>query len=171
MITQTDIVTKNTVITLSYVMYDDDSGKILEYRDDMLFLQDGSAELLPKLHEAVDGYSIGMSCGVLLSEADAFGAYDPQLLVKDEKTNFPSNDLKVGSTIEGHTDTGEILIFRIIDIDGEVVTADANHPLAGINLRFELKVKDIRQASTIEIERGKAFKLTSHCDTSKERFH
>lgn len=168
---QTSTVSKNTVITLSYVMYDDDSGRILEFRDDMRFLQDGSEELLPKLHEAVDGYSIGMSCDVLLTEDDAFGAYDPQLLVKDEKTNFPTNDLKVGSTIEGHTESGEILIFRIIDIDGEVVTADANHPLAGINLRFELKVQDIRQASTVEIERGKAFKLTPQCDSSKEQIH
>ncbi len=168
---QDTVVSKNTVITLSYVMYDDDSGKILEYRDDMRFLHDGSEELLPKLHEAVDGYSIGMSCGVLLTEDDAFGAYDPQLLVKDEKTNFPSCDIKVGSTIEGHTESGEVLIFRIIDIDGEVVTADANHPLAGINLRFELKVKDIRQASVVEIERGKAIKLTSHCDVTKEQFH
>ncbi len=168
---QTDTVSKNTVITLSYVMYDDDSGQILEFRDDMRFLQDGSAELLPKLHEAVDGYSVGMSCGVLLTEDDAFGAYDPQLLVTDEKNNFPSNDLKVGTTIEGHTESGEILIFRITDIDGEVVTADANHPLAGINLRFELKVQDIRQASTVEIERGKAFKLTSQCDISKDQFH
>jgi len=168
---QTSTVAKNTVITLSYVMYDDDSGKILEFRDDMLFLQDGSEELLPKLHEAVDGYSIGMSCDVLLTEDDAFGAYDPQLLVTDEKNNFPSSDLKVGSTIEGHTESGEVLIFRIVDIDGEVVTADANHPLAGINLRFDLQVKDIRQASTVEIERGKAFKLTSQCDVKKEQFH
>ncbi|VAX02185.1 hypothetical protein MNBD_GAMMA22-445 [hydrothermal vent metagenome] len=168
---QNTVVSKNTVITLSYVMYDDDSGKILEFRDDMRFLHDGAAELLPKLHEAVNGYSIGMSCGVLLTEDDAFGAYDPQLLVKDEKTNFPSCDIKVGSTIEGHTESGEILIFRIVDIDGEVVTADANHPLAGINLRFELKVKGIRQASAVEIERGKAIKLTSHCDIAKEQFH
>ena len=86
---QTDIVSKNTVITLSYVMYDDDSGQILEFRDDMRFVQDGSEELLPMLYEAVDGYSVGMSCGVLLTEDDAFGAYDPQLLVKDEKDNFP----------------------------------------------------------------------------------
>lgn len=162
---------KNTVVTLSYVMFDDDSGKILEYRDDMHFLHGGNEELLPKLHEAVNGYNVGMCCDVLLTEDEAFGPYDPELIVKDIIHNFPSTDIDIGSTIEGRTESGEVLLFRVTDVDGDVVTVDANHPLAGVNLRFSIEVREIRDATLGEIEMGRAYKLTSSKPTRQENYH
>ncbi|RYY91689.1 MAG: peptidylprolyl isomerase, partial [Comamonadaceae bacterium] len=66
------------------------------------------------------------------------------------KSEFPPG-VKVGGQLEGRNDRGEPQVFTVMKIKGDKVLLDGNHPLAGLDLRFSLKVVEVRAASAEEI--------------------
>lgn len=61
-------------------------------------------------------------------------------------------DIAVGRTLIGHDDAGNAVTFRITAIEDGLVKLDANHPLAGETLIFEIEIQEIRPANAVEIE-------------------
>ncbi len=149
-------ITKDTVVTLPYKLSDTQGNLIEESSEPMVYLHGGYNNTLPKLEEALDGKAPGAEVLVQVEPVDAFGEYDADL-VKIEPRNLFPEDVEVGMQFEGAPDAGEqadTLIFTVTDIaDGKVVL-DGNHPLAGIALRFELNVVEVRKASAEEIAHG-----------------
>lgn len=149
-------ITKDTVVTLQYKLSDTQGNLIEESSEPMVYLHGGYNNTLPKLEDALDGKAPGAEVLVQVEPTDAFGEYDADL-VKIEPRNLFPEDVEVGMQFEGAPDGGEqadTLIFTVTDIaDGKVVL-DGNHPLAGIALRFELNVVEVRKASAEEIAHG-----------------
>ena len=105
----------------------------------------------------VDGKEIGYKTMIQVEPEEAFGEYDPLLVRVEDRELFPT-PLEVGMQFEGIPEnadpTENPAIYVVTDIaDGKVIL-DGNHPLAGIALRFELTVTDVRAATDKEIERG-----------------
>ncbi len=142
---------KDTVVTLRYKV-SEPNGKLIEgSRDPMVYLHGGYENTLPKIEAALDGKEAGREVTLLLKPEDAFGVRDEALVRTIPKTEFPPG-VKVGGQLEGHTDEGQPHVFHVMKIKGDTVHLDGNHPLAGRDLRFNLKVTGVRAATTEEIE-------------------
>ncbi len=150
-------IAKNTVVTLNYKLSDAQGNLIEESREPMVYLHGGYQNTLPKIEEALEGKETGFETILHVEPEDAFGEYDAEL-VKIEPRNRLPTPLEVGMQFEGtpdETDEGQdALIFTVTDIADDKVVLDGNHPLAGIALRFDLNVTEVRVASDEEVAHG-----------------
>lgn len=141
---------KDTAITLSYKVADAKGKFIEEAKEPMTYLHGGYDNTLPKIEAALEGKEVGHTVTLQLLPEDAFGHRDESLERTIPKSEFPPG-VKVGGQLEGRTDDGEPHIFHVKKIKGDKVLLDGNHPLAGMELRFSIKVLDVRAASEEEI--------------------
>ena len=143
-------ITKDTVVTLRYKVADAKGKLIEESKDPMVYLHGGYNNTLPKIEAALDGRMPGYQVTLELKPEDGFGERDESLVRTIPKSEFPPG-VKVGGQLEGRNDKGEQQVFTVMKIKGPQVLLDGNHPLAGMDLRFSLKVTEVRAASEEEI--------------------
>ena len=141
---------KNTAVTLQFKVADVNGKVIEDTKDPTVYLHGGYGNTLPKIEEALDGKEPGYQVVLQLKPLDAFGERDESLLRTLPKKQFPPG-VKVGGQLEGHGDDGNMQVFNVMKIKGDTVLLDGNHPLAGKELRFTVKVIEVRQASEEEI--------------------
>ncbi len=162
---------KNTVVSLIYRLSDAQGNLIEESADPMIYLHGGYAGTFPKIEELLEGQEIGFETNVQLEPHDAFGDYDAELLRIEQRDRFPE-PLEIGMQFEGvpspndeedgaefiaaDDEDEQTLIYTITDLAEDRVILDANHPLAGMALRFWIQVTEIRLASSEEVENGLA---------------
>lgn len=112
----------------------------------------GCGSLFPKLEGALEGHGVGDIVRVRLLPDDAFGRRDTELLQEIPVDAVPPGEtLAVGKNLTGHDEAGNAVSFRITAIEDGLLKLDANHPLAGETLIFEIEIQDIRPASAAEI--------------------
>jgi FKBP-type peptidyl-prolyl cis-trans isomerase SlyD len=141
---------KDTVVTLKYRVAEPSGKLIEESREPMVYLHGGYDNTLPKIEAALDGKEPGAEISLNLTPEDAFGVRDESLKRTISKADFPPG-VKVGGQLEGMTDDGRPHIFHVMKIKGDQVLLDGNHPLAGRDLKFWLKVLTVRKATGEEI--------------------
>jgi len=149
-------IVKNSVVTASYTLSDTQGNVIEESQEPMVYLHGGYDNIFPKIEAALEGKETGYSTAIQLEPEEAFGDYDAELVKVEARDRFPS-PLEVGMQFEGapeDDDDAEAHIFTVTDIAEDKVVLDGNHPLAGVALRFALKVEDVRAASDEEIAHG-----------------
>ena len=142
---------KDTVVTLRYKVAESNGKLIEETKDPMVYLHGGYDNTLPKIEAALDGQEAGFDVTLQLLPEDAFGVRDEALVRTIAKKDFPPG-VKVGGQLEGRTDGGDPHVFHVMKIKGDTVHLDGNHPLAGKELRFTIKVMGVRPATAEEIE-------------------
>lgn len=147
-------IAKNTVVTVKYKLSDAQGNLIEESSEPMVYLHGGYENTLPKIEEALDGKESGFSTTIQVEPDDAFGEYDAALVKVEPRNRLPT-PLEVGMQFEGSPESDdedeESLIFTVTDIADDKVVLDGNHPLAGMALRFELNVTEVRVATDEEI--------------------
>lgn len=146
-------IAKDTVVSVNYRLSDAQGELIEESREPMVYLHGGYENTLPKIEEALDGKETGYQVTIQVEPADAFGEYDAELVKIEPKNRLPS-PLEVGMQFEGSPDDDEqsSLVFTVTEIADDKVVLDGNHPLAGIALRFELNVVEVRAATDEEVQ-------------------
>ncbi len=146
----------NKVVTMNFTLTDDD-GNVLDSTDHggpFSYLS-GNNNILPKLEEAVNNMIIGTRKNIRLDAVDAYGQYNEQIVQVVGKENFPEDFvLEVGMEYLASNPDGVQMPFTIINVEGEEVTIDFNHPLAGKNLNFDVELLDVRDATAEEIAHG-----------------
>ena len=153
-------VTSQCVVALTWTLKDTLGETLDELASPVDFLV-GGQDLLPKIEEALQGHQPGDRMELHLEPLDAFGEYDERLVFLEPRTVFPA-ELEEGMTFEGmppgatSSDAPKDLLYTVTEIYPEHVVLDGNHPLAGIALRLQLKLEDVRDASEEEIGRGSA---------------
>jgi len=151
----TAVVAKNKVVSLIY-MVRNEKGEIFEYRDlPVSYVHGSGADLFPKIEQALEGRAVGDRVAVQLTPADAFGDRDPKLTFTDDIENAPPELRRIGAEFEAQNAKGESIMLTVTRIEGDKITVDANHPLAGQNISFEVTVQDIRDATPEEIRNGR----------------
>jgi len=151
----TAVVTKNKVVSLIYVVRNE-KGEIFEYRDlPVSYVHGSGTDLFPKIEQALEGRAVGDRVAVQLTPADAFGDRDPKLTFTDDIENAPPELRRVGAEFEAQNAKGESILLTVTRIEGDKITVDANHPLAGQNISFEVTVQEIRDATPEEIHNGR----------------
>ena len=144
-------IAKDTVVSLQYKVADL-QGRLLEQSKEPLpYLHGGYDNTLPNIEAALDGQETGYQVTLQLKPEDAFGVRDESLVRTIPKSEFPPG-VKVGGQLEGTTDAGDPHVFHVMKIKGPTVHLDGNHPLAGKELKFTVKVVGVRAASAEEIE-------------------
>ncbi len=146
----------NKVVGLVYVLKDSE-GELIEERtpeDPLMYIQ-GADQLLPAVEKAVDGKSVGFTTEVHLKAAEAYGEYDEELVAEVERSEFPKDvNISIGMKFETQGPDGDPVLVEVIEVDDQKIVVDGNHPLAGIDLHFQLEVKSIREATAEEIDHG-----------------
>lgn len=148
-------VAKDLVVSMDYELKVENS--IVDYSeegDPIVFLQ-GHGNIIPGLEKAIDGMKIGDSKTVQVKAAEAYGEYEADNFIEVPKSEFPAEiPLEIGTEIGVNDENGEELSAYIEEIDVEKITLNFNHPLAGKDLEFKVKIVDIREATAEELEHG-----------------
>jgi FKBP-type peptidyl-prolyl cis-trans isomerase SlyD len=146
----------NTVVSFTYLIRDN-TGEICEYRDlPVAYIHGGQSPLFPQIERALEGHSVGHRAAVTLSVDEAFGEHDPSLTFSDALDNVPDELRYVGAEFEAENEQGDRRQFRVTKIEDGRLTVDANHPLAGKSLTYEVTVVGVRKASDEELRTGQA---------------
>ncbi|MCP3428942.1 FKBP-type peptidyl-prolyl cis-trans isomerase [Opacimonas viscosa] len=149
-------IAQNTVVTMHYTVSTTDGTEIDSSRsgEPMMHLQ-GSQYLIKGLEDSLLGKTVGDKYEIEVSPENAYGERHEQLVQTVPKTLFGDNEVNVGMTFRAQTDDGEQTVM-VIDATEEEVVVDGNHPLAGVELKFDVEILDVRAATDEEIAHGHA---------------
>ena len=107
-------------------------------------LEVGSDAFFPQVEEALVGMAAGDKKTITIKSDDAFGAYDTEQVSAVPRDQFPEDvDPQVGDNFELLNDDGEGMVVTVIDVNDTEITLDANHPLAGEDLIFDVEMVEI----------------------------
>ncbi|MFC2103642.1 peptidylprolyl isomerase [Bacteroidota bacterium] len=146
----------NKVVTMNYNLKDTD-GNIIDSSDSRgsLSFLSGTNQILPKLEEAVSKMLIGSKKNIKLTAADAYGEFNNDAYQVVERSTFPEDAVvEEGIGYISTAEDGQQTPFKISKIEDDKITLDFNHPLAGVDLEFEVELLDIRDASVEEKSHG-----------------
>jgi FKBP-type peptidyl-prolyl cis-trans isomerase SlyD len=116
----------------------------------------GRSQIVPSVERTLEGKTAGFHTEVTCAAREAYGDYNPALVAEVPRSRLPKGaDVKVGMKFNTTGPTGQTLTVRVIEIEDENVTVDGNHPLAGLELIFEVRVLDVREANEHELEAGR----------------
>lgn len=135
-----------STVTLKYTVTDEDGELIDPGAEPMVYVHGDHDGLFPKLQAVLAGKEVGETVTAAIAAEDAFGPYD-RSLVRIEHLGRFGFEVEVGTQLEGTNDEGEPMVFAVKAIDGDRVTLDANHPLAGLTLVFTCTVAGIQPAA------------------------
>lgn len=147
-------VAKETVVAIEYTLKDD-QGNIIDASGDrgpMEYLH-GAQNIIPGLEQGVEGLVAGDTKNVLVPPQLGYGEYSEKLLQQVPLSAFGANTPQIGMRFHAETNLG-MRVLTIKKIEGEEVTLDGNHELAGKTLHFDIKVVSVRAAEPTELAHG-----------------
>lgn len=104
----------------------------------------GQGQLIAGFENAVAGLTPGESCRVTLAPGEAYGESNAEMIQNVPRELMPEGvELKAGMVLQGQADDGRVDNFTVVSFTEEVVTLDANHPLAGKSLTFDIELVSI----------------------------
>ncbi|TDV69796.1 peptidylprolyl isomerase [Pseudomonas sp. LP_7_YM] len=146
----------NKAVSIDYTLTND-AGEVIDSSAGgapLVYLQ-GAGNIIPGLEKALEGKDIGDELKVAIEPEDAYGEYSAELVSTLNRSMFEGVDeLEVGMQFHASAPDGQMQIVTIRDLDGDDVTVDGNHPLAGQRLHFQVKIVTIRDASEEELAHG-----------------
>lgn len=144
------------VVSIDYTLKDD-QGTVIDTsneRGPLSFLF-GSGTIIPGLENELEGKEKGDSFSVTVEPKEGYGEYDDTMMFEVGKDQFQdSSQIEEGMQVQAQNNQGHVQILTVKSIGDEKVTLDANHPLAGQKLFFDVSVTDVREASEEEIDHG-----------------
>lgn len=149
------MIKKNDVVTLSYTLKNSDGVELGKAgaEEPMNYLH-GAGNIVPGLEEAIEPMQVGDKKEVTIPPEKAYGELDPSLLLKVDRSNFPS-DIDVQPDMQFSSEMGgKENVFTVESIEGDQVNVNGNHPLAGQTLHFNIEVLGIRSATAEELSHG-----------------
>lgn len=145
---------ERTVVTMDYVLKYDDGEVIessIESNNPIQFVY-GKGQILPALEQAILGLEAGDTKTVRLTPEEAYGEWKEEGVANIPRNQFPPDaDVEVGMMFMMESEDGNSMPMTIVKVEGDDVTVDFNHPLAGEELIFDITVKDVREATLEEL--------------------
>jgi FKBP-type peptidyl-prolyl cis-trans isomerase SlyD len=132
-------------------------GEVLdtsEGQEPLQFLA-GHGNIIPGLEREMLGMKIGDSKDVVVTPVDGYGEFDEEAYMDVPRQDFPKDmPVEEGLELNVSDDEGKSRYARVDSIDGETVRLNFNHPLAGAELHFSVKVVGLREPTDVEKEHG-----------------
>jgi FKBP-type peptidyl-prolyl cis-trans isomerase SlyD len=144
----------NSYVTVDYVLKDDD-GEVLdssaEDEGEPIEYVHGYGMLVPGLEAALVGMAAGDKKKVTVSAEEGYGERDEDLMLEIDRTEFPDT-VQPGDEFVAASPDGDEVVLNVVEVNEDSVLVDANHPLAGMTLHYEVDVRTVRAATEAEIE-------------------
>jgi len=102
----------------------------------------GQGQLIPGFENGILGLSPGDKKTIEIEAVEAYGEYRDELLVTVPKSNAPQG-VQVGQSLQANMENGEMVTFMVREINDDNVIVDANHPLAGQTLLFDIEILEV----------------------------
>ena len=146
---------KDKVVSIDYTLTGE-NGQVLdssEGREPLAYLH-GAGNIIPGLEQALEGKNEGDQLNVSIPPDQAYGTRDERMVQPVPRAAFRGvNDIRPGMQFQANTNAGPRLI-TVVDVAGDQVTIDANHPLAGATLNFDVTIRNVRDATEQEKSHG-----------------
>lgn len=119
-----------------------------------LYFLEAAQNIIPGLEKELIHMSVGDKKKVNVPSAEAYGEVNDELIAKVQKSQFPAgSDIQVGDQFQLEN-SAHSPIFQITEINGEEVTINGNHPMAGLDLTFDVEIISVREATQEELDHG-----------------
>jgi FKBP-type peptidyl-prolyl cis-trans isomerase SlyD len=141
-------------VTIHYTLRDD-GGEVLDSsdgRDPLIYLH-GTGNIVPGLEKALDGKQAGDEVKVKVTPAEGYGERDEANVRNVPRRRLPEGKIEPGMRLRLQTEHGPMIV-AVTAVEGDYVTIDGNHALAGMTLHFEVKVVEVRDATAEERTHG-----------------
>ena len=148
-------ITAKKVVTINYTLKDDDGNVIDSAQDGSFAYLHGADNIIPGLEQALEGKTEGESLSVSVEPSNGYGERNDSMAQVVSKEMFEGDEeISVGMQFHAESPDGQPVVVTVTHLEGDNVTVDGNHPLAGVNLNFDVNVVSIREASEEEMEHG-----------------
>ncbi len=148
-------ISDNKVVSINYTLTDD-SGEVLdssEGREPLAYLH-GFNNIITGLEEALIGKEVGAKLNVIVEPGDGYGERVDELVRDVPMDAFQGVDkVEEGMQFQAQTEAG-MQVITVTAVNGDTVTIDGNHPLAGVRLTFDVEIMEIREATEEELQHG-----------------
>ncbi len=150
----------NARVVLEYTLKDE-KGTVLDSSDaedgEPIVYVHGYGMLVPGLEAALMGLEVGSVKDVTVSPDEGFGDRDDELVLEIDRGDFPDpKKVAIGDEVVAESPDGDEVPMRVVEIKTDTIVVDANHPLAGVTLRYAVVVKEVAQATDEEIAEAAA---------------
>jgi FKBP-type peptidyl-prolyl cis-trans isomerase SlyD len=149
------MIEENKVVSLNYTVKDDKDQVIdtSEGNDPLTYLH-GANNIIPGLEKALVGKAAGEEFAVTVEPADGYGDYKEEMVQVVPRDAFEGvESVEPGMVFTAQTQGGPVQLM-VTGVEGDDITVDPNHPLAGKVLHFSGSIIDVRDASAEELEHG-----------------
>ena len=155
-----DTIQSNAYVVVDYVLKDE-QGRVLDSSDaqdgEPIEYVHGYGMIVPGLEAALVGMKSGEAKEVTVAPEEAFGDRDEELVLEVDRSDFPDpKKVAVGDELIAESPDGDEVMLRVLEVKGDSVKVDANHPLAGVTLHYGVKVREVRAATEEEVEEAAA---------------
>lgn len=157
-------ISEGSIVELNYTL-SVEGGEVVESseQEGPLSYMHGNEEIPPLLEAALSGAEVGKKLELTLSPDDAFGEYDVDALTTVPRSDLPEGEefvvdtwIAVGVEMEDEDEGVDEyeMEMRVVEVNNEAIVLDANHPLAGVDLTFDVKIVEVREATEEELAHG-----------------
>ncbi|PKP35022.1 MAG: peptidylprolyl isomerase [Bacteroidetes bacterium HGW-Bacteroidetes-17] len=164
-------ISENKVVSLTYELkLNNENGELIQKveKDKPFVYLFGIGGLLPVFEKSLEGLGVGETFSFGLSPDEGYGQYNEEAIVALDKNIFEVDGqiddemLQMGKIIPMQNEHGQPLNGVVVGLEGDKVTMDFNHPLAGKHLHFTGEILEVRKASTEELNHGHAHGPEGH---------
>ncbi len=141
-----NVAEKGSSVKIQYLIHLENGSKIeQEKTGKQLSFKIGSGKVLQKLEEGVVGMQVHEKRRIPVSAENGYGKYQKELVLRLDRNVFPG-DIKLipGRTVQYQNRDGERVNFIVNEVTEKTVTVDGNHPLAGLDLVYEVELLEIK---------------------------
>ena len=150
----TESIKKFKFVSITYSITDK-TNEVLERIDlPIPFIYGKDNNVIPKIEAALEGHKADDEITVDISPEEGFGPHQEELTFTDDLENVPPEFQKIGAEVEFQNNQNEIKKFMVTHIADGKLTVDGNHPFAGKSIIYNIKVREVRDATDDELANG-----------------
>ncbi|VEG13980.1 FKBP-type peptidyl-prolyl cis-trans isomerase [Moraxella cuniculi] len=157
------IIANDTIVKFNYTLTNAQGEVLDQSRGEPLAYLHGHHNIIPGLEKQMAGKKVGDKFTATVAPKDAYGEYLAEAVQEVPRANFQGVDkIEAGMQFQSQTDDGQVMLVTVKEANDEVVIVDGNHPLAGVELTFEVEIVEVREATADEIAHGHAHGAGGH---------
>jgi FKBP-type peptidyl-prolyl cis-trans isomerase SlyD len=147
-------VSAHKVVSIHYTLTDN-AGTVLDTssgRDPLAYIH-GLGHLIPGMEEGLEGRTAGEKLNLKIAPEKGYGERNDEFVQQVPLSAFGGQEVTPGMQFEAGTQEQRYIV-TVTSVEGDQVTVDGNHPLAGVELNFDVEVIEVREATGDELAHG-----------------
>jgi FKBP-type peptidyl-prolyl cis-trans isomerase SlyD len=120
-----------------------------------LIFMEGAGQIIPALEHALKSLKVGDKKKVEIKAEQAYGQHDPKRVIEIPLDQMPKQKINVGDQFRSSREQNSPPV-TVTKVSDSHVTLDTNHPLAGMDLTFDVEITEVRDATPDEVAHGHA---------------